>query len=81
VVKLCGHVKLSCEKIGPGAEVKAECLCVRVKDGSFVNFAKCDCPVSGCCPTGIYAPAASCPTGICPPTTCPTPTVVPNRSN
>ncbi|NBO92256.1 MAG: hypothetical protein EBV06_08075 [Planctomycetia bacterium] len=67
-MRLCGNVKLSCEKIGVGAEVNAECLNVRLQNGHFVDFVKSVCPEQAYCPAGM----------------CPFPgsaTVVPNRGN
>jgi hypothetical protein len=36
-IVLCGHVKLISDKIGVCASVKAEKLCVQVKDGKFIS--------------------------------------------
>lgn len=54
-VVLSGQVKLHCEKLGSNATVTADRVCVKVKDGRFVELMK-GCG-TGCCPARATRPA------------------------
>src|SRR5262249_7217200 len=54
-VVLSGHVKLHCDAIGENATVSADKVCLKVKDGHFVELMK-GCG-EGCCAGSVY----SCP--------------------
>ena len=74
-LQLTGEVQMSCDSIGPGAELKANGLTVRLNRGGFGELVPMKpmatpMPVMG---VRINTPATmpACPGGVCPPDCCP----------
>jgi hypothetical protein len=67
-LKLVGEVQMTCERIGPGAEVKAEALTVRLGKSGFAELVPCVrevVPPLMPGPPGSVYPPVGCPEGGC----------------
>jgi hypothetical protein len=72
-VQLVGEVSLRSDKIGPGAEVKADSLTVRMQNGGFAELVPVR-PGMGMPSIPVNTPATMppcTPGGVCPPDCCP----------
>ena len=67
-LKLIGEAQMTCERIGPGAEVKAEALTVRLGSGGFAELVPCVrkvVPPLMPGPPGSVFPPVGCSQGEC----------------
>jgi hypothetical protein len=84
-LKLIGEAQLTCDRIGPGAEVKAEALTVRMGRGGFAELVpvqpvmpplmvpgvRIAVPATMPARPGSVCPPDCCPGGMCPKDCCP----------